>query len=455
MSSPPAAVSATTPGLERRTIRKVVRRLIPFLIVCYFAAYLDRVNVGFAALTMNRDLGLTASMYGFGAGAFFLTYFFFEVPSNLFLDRFGARKWIARIMFSWGVISGLMAFIPRIADGLGMRNEHVFYGLRMLLGIAEAGFYPGIIFYLTLWFPTAYRARVIGYFMTAIPISSVIGAPFSGLLLDMNGWAGLAGWQWMFLIEAAPSILLSFAVFFYLTDRPRDATWLAAEERNWLVQEIANEDQRRRQFGHFTVLQAILNPRLLAFAIVWFGITGANYGIGFWLPQIVKGFGLTNSMTGFVTMIPYFFATIAMAWFGHHSDVTRERKSHAVIALLAASGGVFLSSQFDQPVVKMVLLTVATCGVYAAIAVFWTLPTALLAGVSAAAGIAAINSVGNLAGFAGPYAMGWVRDATGNYSGGLLLIAGLLGLSMILVLVLGHDARAEHPADAANPTGPR
>src|SRR5580704_10688140 len=239
--------------LETTTLAKVTKRLVPFLILCYFIAYLDRVNVGFAALTMNQDLGLSQTAFGFGAGIFFLAYFVFEVPSNLMLERFGARKWIARIMVSWGILSGLMAFIPNIATATGMGNENAFYLIRVLLGVAEAGFFPGIIFYLTLWFPAEYRARIVGYFMAAIPLSTVIGAPISGVLLYLHGGLGLAGWQWLFVIEALPAIVLSVVVFFYLTDRPADATWLAPDERAWLADRLAAERRQRETAHEFTV----------------------------------------------------------------------------------------------------------------------------------------------------------------------------------------------------------
>ena len=438
-----------TPALETRTIRKVTSRLIPFLIVCYFVAYLDRVNVGFAALTMNRDLGLTASMYGFGAGVFFLAYFVFEVPSNLLLDRFGARKWIARIMFTWGILSGMMAFVPNIAAASGLRNEHVFYSLRVLLGVAEAGFFPGIIFYLTLWFPAVYRARIIGFFMAAIPLSSVIGAPVSGLLLDLHGWAGLAGWQWLFIIEAAPAVILSVVTFYYLTDRPRDATWLADDERAWLSGRLAAEEQQRKAAAHFGVVAAMLNPRVLALALVYFGAVSCNYGVGFWLPQIVKNFGLSNAMTGLVTAIPYVVGTIGMIWYGRRSDRTLNRRTHMAIALAIAAGGIAVSTLLDNPALKMLALSVSAFGVFACLPVFWTLPTAFLSGTSAAAGIAVINSIGNLSGFSGPYAMGWIKDRTGSYTGGLLLIAGCGAIALAIVLALRHDSRLEQPPEAA------
>ena len=271
--------------VEQRTMARVARRLVPFLILCYFIAYLDRVNVGFAALEMNKDLGLTASAFGFGAGIFFLAYFVFEVPSNLMLARFGARRWIARIMFTWGLLSGVMAFVTG-ATG--------FYVVRVLLGAAEAGFFPGMIFFLTLWFPAKYRARIIGYFMAAIPLSTVIGAPVSGALLGLNGVFGLRGWQWLFILEAVPALILSVVVLMYLTDKPADATWLAADERRWLVDRLAAEERQRVTARHFSVAQALLNPRVLALSLVYFGAVATNYGLSFFLPQIVKAFGLSN-----------------------------------------------------------------------------------------------------------------------------------------------------------------
>src|ERR1700742_5166547 len=246
-------------NLETTTLAKVTKRLVPFLIVCYFVAYLDRVNVGFAALTMNADLGLSQTAYGFGAGIFFIAYFIFEVPSNLLLERFGARKWIARIMLSWGLLSGLMAFIPAISRATGLGNEYTFYLLRLLLGAAEAGFFPGIIFYLTLWFPTEYRARIVGYFMAAIPLSTVIGAPISGVLLYLHGGLGIAGWQWLFIVEAVPAIILSGVVFFYLTHGPADAAWLAPDERNWLARRLELERRQRLAVHDFSVRQSLVN----------------------------------------------------------------------------------------------------------------------------------------------------------------------------------------------------
>ena len=427
--------------LERDTIARVTARLVPFLIVCYFVAYLDRVNVGFAALTMNRDLGISQYAYGLGAGIFFISYFFFEVPSNLMLERFGARRWIARIMITWGILSGLMATV---------QGEYSFYLVRFLLGIAEAGFFPGIIFYLTLWFPAQYRARIIGYFMAAIPLSSVLGAPLSGLLLGLEGAAGLHGWQWLFIIEAVPAVLLSIVVLFYLTDRPSDALWLPANSRAWLAERLTQEQRQRETAQHFTVAQALLNPHVIALGLVYFGAVACNYGIGFFLPQIVKGFGLTNLQTGFVTAIPYIVGTLSIVYWGRHSDRTGERKWHAAFALFVAAASILAASFLADPTLKMIAFTVSAFGVFGCLPVFWTLPTSFLSGAAAAGGIAIINSIGNLSGFAGPYAMGYIKDATGGYEGGLQLLAGLGFLAMVIVLALRHDSALEQaPAGLA------
>ena len=366
-------------NIETRTIAKVSRRLIPYLGLCYFIAYLDRVNVGFAALTMNKELGLTATMFGFGAGIFFITYFIFELPSNLFLDRFGARKWIARIMVSWGILSGMMAFIPNIAQATGLTNETTFYTVRALLGAAEAGFFPGIIFYLTLWFPSGYRGRIIGSFMAAIPLSSAIGAPISGMLLGPRRHRRSKR-----LAVAVHSSkrrrrsLLGFVTFFYLTDRPADGQWLTDDERGWLNNRLAAERRQREAVHKLSVGQAIFNPRVWALALVYFGLVAGLYGVGFWLPQIIKGFGLSNAMTGWVTAIPYAIGAAFMVWYGHHSDSHIERKAHTAFALFMAAVGVAASTLTNSPSLTMLAFTVGACGVFAALPLFWTLPTAVV-----------------------------------------------------------------------------
>jgi len=420
--------------LETRTIARVTMRLVPFLIVCYFVAYLDRVNVGFAALTMNKDLGISATAYGFGAGIFFLSYFIFEVPSNLFLERFGARKWIARIMLSWGILSGATAFVT---------GETSFFVVRFLLGIAEAGFFPGIIFYLTLWFPAAYRARIIGYFMAAIPLSSVLGAPVSGYLLGLDGSMGLKGWQWLFIIEAMPAVILAFVVFFYLTDRPSEARWLPADQRTWLATRLNLEERQREAAQQYSVREALLNPKVLALSLVYFGAVACNYGIGFFLPQIVKGFGLTNLQTGFVTAIPYIVGVFAIIYWGRRSDRMKERKGHAAFALAIATVCIAASTFLPDPTMKMIALSLAAFGVFGCLPVFWTLPTAFLSGAAAAGGIAIINAIGNLSGFVGPYLVGYIKDRTGGFEGGLLCLAAFGFIAMVIVLVLNHDSTLE------------
>lgn len=433
----PSAIAALD-SLEDRTIRRVTSRLVPFLILCYLVAYLDRVNVGFAALTMNKDLGLSASAYGFGAGVFFLAYFFFEVPSNLFLERVGARKWIARIMFSWGLVSGAMAFTT---------GERSFFAVRILLGIAEAGFFPGIIFYLTLWFPAAYRGRIIGYFMAAIPLSTVVGAPISGWLLGFDGHLGLKGWQWLFILEAMPALVLSVVVFGYLTDRPADAAWLKDDERAWLVQRLQEERQQRESSRTYSVRQALMNPRVLALSLIYFGAVALNYGLSFFLPQIVKAFGVSNAQAGLISALPYVVGVISIVVWGRRSDRKLERRFHTALPLGVAATAIAVSTVIEDPTMKMTVFSIAGFGIFSSLPVIWTLPAAFLSGPAAAGGIALINSIGNLAGFAGPFAMGRIKDLTGSYTGGLLSLAAAGYGAMIMVLVIRHDQALERPPE--------
>jgi MFS transporter, ACS family, tartrate transporter len=425
-------------AIEKRTMDKVSWRLVPFLMLCYFIAYLDRVNVGFAGATMSRDLDLTAAAFGGAAGIFFIAYFFFEVPSNLALDRFGARRWIARIMFTWGLVSGAQAFVT---------GEISFNIVRLLLGIAEAGFFPGIIFYLTLWFPSAYRARIVGLFMFAIPISTVIGAPISGLVLNLEGFAGLHGWQWMFILEAVPSLLMAAAVWFYLTDRPAEAQWLRADESAWLQDRLDAERRNRESIVRLTWLRSLRDPRVIAFGFVYMAINIPQYGLSFFLPQIVEAFGgLSNFETGIVTALPYAVGAIGMIVWGRHSDKTAERKFHVVIPLALIVLGLGLAAVTPSPAIKMVWLCVAGFGFFAVLPVFWTLPTALLSGTAAAAGIAAVNSIGNLGGYFGPQIFGLLRDKTGGDVAGLMFLAGCAVVGIVIVLVLGHNPALERAA---------
>ena len=410
---------------------------MPFVALCYFLCYPDRVNVGFAALQMNNDLGFTATMFGWGAGIFFFGYFIFEVPSNLALERFGARLWIARIMVTWGLLSAGMALIW---------NEASFLIVRFLLGAAEAGFFPGIILFLTYWFPSYYRARMVGRFMAAIPISTVIGAPLSGWILGLDGVWGLAGWQWLFICEGVPTVLLGLVVMVYLTDGPEKAHWLAADERDWLIDRLRRERMVREAHARHTLWQALAHPRVLVLSLVYFGTAAASYALSFWLPTIVKDFGVTNFQTGLITAVPYVIGAITVFLWPLLSDRMGERKWNTALAFLVTAGGLALSTYFPDPVQKMTVLSICAIGLFAIAPLFWTLPTAFLSGTAAASGIALINSIGNLAGFAAPYAMGYLKDATGGFTAGLLAVAFFPVLSAILVLILGHNPALERGA---------
>ncbi|TAI67799.1 MFS transporter [Bradyrhizobium sp. Leo170] len=429
-----AAAASAKSEIETSTIRAISARLIPFLVLAYFFSYLDRVNLSFAALTMNADLKFSPLVFAWGAGIFFIGYFIFEVPSNLALERFGASRWIARIMVTWGVISALMATVS---------GERSFLVLRFLLGVAEAGFFPGIILYLTYWYPAEYRARFMAAFAVAVPVSTVIGAPISGLLLGLDGVMGLRGWQWLFIIEGIPSVLLGIVTWFYLTDKPEKANWLTAEQKAWLKAKLDAEAAAKQAVRHFTLGEALSSPKVITLSLIYFGFVGALYGMQFWLPQIVKAFGLTNAQTGFVTAIPYLFGTIAMVLWARHSDASRERVAHVGGPLLLTALALGVSSYLTDPIITMVVLTVAAIGIFCTFAVFWTLPTAWLSGTAAAGAIALINSIGNLAGFGGPYLIGWVKDATGNTSTGLLVLSLLPLAAGLLTFLGGHETKTE------------
>jgi len=419
-----------------QVVAKVSRRFIPFLIWCYFLSYLDRVNIGFAALTMNNDIGLSSTAFGFGASIFFLGYFLFEVPSNLILEKTGARIWIARIMITWGILSIGHAFIW---------DDTSFYALRFIFGVAEAGFFPGIILYLTYWFPAEVRARIIGMFMVAVPISSLIGAPLSSWILSVvgDGFWGLKGWQWMFIIEGLPTFITGFVVLAYLTDGPKDATWLKAEERGWLIQRLAAERANKEAIHHFTLKEALTHPRVLALAVVYFGIVIGLYSLGLWLPQIVKNFGVSIMQTGLLTAIPGLFGALAMIFWTRHSDATGERKWHMILPSVLGGTALAASASVASPIASFIFLTIAGGCIYAALPSFWPLPTAMLSGAAAAGGIALINALGNLGGFVGPFFVGWIKDVTGAFAGGLYGLAGFMILSGMIVLILGHDTRLE------------
>ncbi|SFK39759.1 D-galactonate transporter [Methylorubrum salsuginis] len=425
------SLASSNPDAAAAARRKAARRLLPFLMLCYFCAYLDRVNVSFAALTMNRDLGLSASAYGFGAGLFFLGYVAFEVPSNLILERVGARLWIARIMVTWSLISGATAFAA---------GEASFYGLRLALGLAEAGFFPGIILYLTQWFPAAERARIVGTFMVAVPLSAAFGGPVSGLILTAaDGVAGLAGWQWLYLIEAVPSLVLGFFALIVLTDRPAQADWLTPQERAALAAQLAADP--RPAEARRPLSAALLQPRLLGLALVYFGLSTGLYAVGMWLPQIVSGFGLKPLATGFVAALPYLAAAAVMVPWTRRSDATGERAWHTGGPAIAAGLALAVASQASHPLVSILALSAAAMGVFAALPTFWTLPTALLRGRAAAGGIALVNAVGSVGGFVGPSLMGWIKDATGRFDAALAAVGLLLVLTGLLAARLGRQPR--------------
>jgi D-galactonate transporter len=421
-------------ALELRTMAKVSKRLIPFVVICYFVAFLDRVNLGFAALEMNKDLGFSSTVYGLGAGMFFVSYFSLETPSNLILARMGARRWIARIMLTWGIMSGAMAFV---------HGETSFYIIRFLLGAAEAGFFPGILFYLTLYFPAAYRGRMVSLYMVAIPFSAVIGAPLSTLILYADGFLGFRGWQWIFISEAIPALILSAVVLSYLTDDPAEAKWLADDERNWLVQRQASERRQREEVHNLSVWQVLANPRVLTFGVAGFGIGYSGYGIFYFLPQIVKAFGLSNMQTGLVSAIPFAIGAVGMIWYGRRSDRLMERRSHTCICFMITAIGMVAVALTPNPYVRMVGLSVAAFGSFSVLPVFWAMPTAFLSGTAAAAGVAYINSIANISGFVGPFIMGYIKDATGSFDGGLLVIAAVSLMSGIATLCIHHDTELE------------
>jgi ACS family tartrate transporter-like MFS transporter len=433
----PGAPGASLGELGDRTLSKVRRRVLPLMIWLYFIAFLDRNNVGFAKLTMSEDIGLSATAYGLGAGIFFIGYAIFEVPSNAGMHRFGARKWIARILVTWGVFATAMATVS---------GETSFYVIRFLLGAAEAGFFPAVILYLTYWFPAAQRVAVLGLFILAQPLANAIGAPISGLLLKMDGVLGLQGWQWMYIIEGLPAILMGVVVLFVVTDRPKDAMWLAPEERRWLQDTMDAEDAAKAGGGSHSFMDGLKDPRALIYAALYFGLVMGIYGLSLWLPSIVKAMGtnLSNTLVGFIVPIPYICAAAFVFYWSRHSDRTGERVGHATFSMLLGAAGLLASALLLQanPVWAMVALCFCAMGIFSAISPFWELPSAALAGAAAAAGIALINSLGNLGGFVAPFAVGALVDRTGDAKAGLFLLAGVLFVTAIATFLYGRRTGA-------------
>jgi D-galactonate transporter len=425
--APPVGAHPTQ-TVEDRAYAKVFWRIVPFLMLCYVVAYLDRVNVGFAKLQMSSELGLSEAAYGIGAGIFFIGYFLFEVPSNIIMNKVGARLWIARIMITWGIISAAFMFTS---------SETIFYVLRFLLGIAEAGFFPGIILYLTAWYPADRRARIITIFMSAIPISAIFGNPLSGLLMDsFHGTHGLSGWQWMFLIEAVPAILFGVATFFYLDDTIHGAKWLNDEEKHVLTANIEAENRAKASSPH-SIAGTLTDRRVWLMCLIYFCFVLGQYGLNFWMPSIVKASGVTGNLNiGLVSAIPYICTFIAMLALGRSADRMRERRWHLVIPALIAAGGFVAATTATSTMVSIACLSLAAAGAISCAPLFWSLPTAFLAGTGAAAGIAWINSVGNLAGFLGPFLVGYLKDFTGTNSAGMYLLAAALVIGSLAVLTV-------------------
>ena len=404
--------------------RKAALRFVPLLTIAYLFNYLDRTSLGFAALTMNQQLGLSASQFGFAAGIFFLGYSVFEVPSNLLLYRFGARRWLARIMITWGLVSAATAVVV---------GPDSFYGVRFLLGVAEAGFFPGVTYFLAAWFPTQYRTRMLAWFLVGIPASSLVGGPVCGLLLGMDGIWGLAGWQWLFLLVSLPCIPLGFLTLRLLADSPKSATWLTTDERDALQHVLLSEVRER---PHSSLLAALKDTRVLILAAIQFGFTLGSYGIGIWLPLMLKEFHLTTVAIGWTAAIPYLFASVGMILWARFVDNHGNRIVNLAIACLLGGLGLLAPIIFDTLPVAVIGFSVALIGVTAARAIFWTIPTRFLTGVAAAGGLAFINSIGTVGGFAGPYMMGWLREFSGSYVVGLSAMAAIMVAAMVASLSL-------------------
>jgi ACS family tartrate transporter-like MFS transporter len=424
------AVSQDSQSVERRTVTKVSWRLLPLVALGYCIAYIDRSNISVAALTMNKDLGFSAYIYGWGAGIFFFGYFLFEIPSNLILERAGARLWIARIMITWGLISGATAFVT---------GPTSFLIIRFLLGVAEAGFFPGMILYFTYWYPPEYRGRVISTLFIAQPVANALASIVSAAILGMDGVLGYKGWQWIFIIEAIPAVLLAFVVLKFMTDRPEVATWLAPDEKEWLKTRLGEESRRIESAGRLTLLKALCDPRVIALSMIYLMSVTANYGIVFFMPQIVKGIGLSNMMTGLVSSVPYIVGTVGLLAWGWSSDRNDERRWHLIVASTLGAAGLVFAGWTGASYWALLGMSAATVGIYGSRASFWPMPSIFLTGTAAAGAIAMINAVGNLGGYVGPFIVGWIKDSTGSFEAGLYFLAAC---SFMCAVITFFAARA-------------
>lgn len=430
----PGAIVAKSQGEGDAIISKVMWRLIPFIFACYVVSYLDRINVGFAALTMNHDLGLTATQFGWGAGLFFLGYFSFEIPSNLMMQRFGARIWIARIMITWGLISIATAFV------VGPKS---FALARFLLGLAEAGFTPGIYLYFTSWFPGESRAKATAAFLVGIPVANIIGSPISGAIMQMDGLWGLQSWQALLVLEAAPAVLLGIACLFVLGDRPSKVSWLRKDEQDWLEDQLAAEQKTMSARHGNTLHAAFTNWRVFALAFINFCCIVGSVGIGLWLPQIVKGFGVSSSTVGLITAVPYAVGAVSMLLWARLARRSPNRLPYVIGALTLAAVALAISVTLDDPLLKMIAITVTIASILSFQATFWAIPSGFLTGRAAAGGLALIVSIGNLGGFAGPFLIGLIREATHNFTLSLLAVAAILLLGAMCMFLLGDPARQQ------------
>jgi D-galactonate transporter len=435
-------MEAVAPNLqaEESVYRKITWRIMPFLFLCYVLAYVDRVNVGFAKLQMQQDLGMSDAVYGMGAGIFFIGYFLFEVPANMMLQRIGARLWIGPIMIAWGIVSACTLFV---------RGAASFYALRFLLGIVESGFFPGVILYLTYWYTQKHRARMVALFMSAVPISTIIAGPISGwILARMSGMGHLAAWQWLFLVEGIPSVVAGLVTLSFLTDRPSKARWLTEDEKRLVLLRLEEEEEQKKKASQtkHRLVDIFRSMPVWLLSVVYFGMTAGNYGITFWLPQVIKETLTANPETiGWISTIPGIASLIAMYVWGHHSDKTRERRWHMG---LAAIGGAVSFAASGIPGISgaagIAALTVASAALMCQFAVFWALPTAILSGPAAAAGIAWINSIGNLAGYVSPHAVGVIRDATHSMSPALFALSGVQLVTALVVLIVARRKASSH-----------
>ncbi|MFJ3057525.1 MFS transporter [Herbaspirillum sp. NPDC087042] len=440
-SNKSASAESTADAIGSSTIRKISWRILPVIVMMYFVAYIDRTNVSFAAIGMNRDLGFTSYLYGWGAGIFYLGYILFEVPSNVFMLRTGVRLWNVRILVSWAVLAAAMAFVS---------GPTSFIVMRFLMGVAEAGFFPGMILYFTFWFPARYRARVIAVLYLAVPGSNAVAAALSSAILKLDGWLGIAGWKWIFLCEGLPALVMAVLVFYVFVDRPADARWLSDAQKVWLQRTLAEEAGKKEVVaGSGSVWATMVNPRVLALSAISFTIITATLGVTYFLPLIIKSMGYSDAATGYATAIPYVVGTVGMFLFGLSSDRNNERKWHFIAAAVLAAGGLIASGWLLGSAWALVAMCVATIGIYGAKPAFWSMPSDYLSGTAAAAGIALVNSVGNLGGFVGPYIVGWLKQTSSSYEPGLYFLAGSAALAGLLTLLSIPGGRRRAPTPVA------